>query len=75
MSFLSCLGFWCDVAGGPGDERGALTPLLEDHEVTLSTFDAAAWLVFPARRYIPARVRAVTELLSAHLQSPAEGPP
>ncbi len=48
-------------------EGGRLSALLEDYEVTLSTFDASAWLVFPARRYIPARVRAVTDLIVEHL--------
>ena len=43
---------------------GALVDVLPGLRVTLSTFDAAAWLVLPARRYVPARVRAVADFLA-----------
>ena len=43
---------------------GQLVPLLEAYQVAVSSFASAAWLVFPARRYVPARVRALAEWLA-----------
>ena len=48
---------------------GELVVLLPEHEVTLTTFDASVWLALPTRRYVPARVRAVTEFLVQELQA------
>ena len=49
--------------------RGTLVELLPEWEVTLSTFDASAWLVLPTRRYVPARVRAVADFLADRVGS------
>ena len=46
---------------------GDLVQLLPEVPVTLTTFDAAVWLALPTRRYVPARVRAVTDFLVDHL--------
>lgn len=55
-----------------GDDiaAGTLVALCGEQEVTLSTFDASAWLVFPTRRYIPAGVRAVADFLAGRLARP-----
>lgn len=47
-----------DIAGG------RLIDLLPDHKGTATDFDAAAWIVYPSRDYVPARLR----VLLSHLQ-------
>ena len=44
---------------------GDLVVLLDNYEVAVNAFDAAAWLVYPSRRFVPARVRAFADWLVA----------
>jgi len=51
-----------------GDIRaGALRNLFGDYRVTATTFDTAAWILYPSRHYVPAKVRAMTEFLRVKL--------
>jgi DNA-binding transcriptional LysR family regulator len=43
--------------------RGRLTVCLAGWDVTATTFDTAAWLVYPSRSYLPAKVRAMIDYL------------
>ena len=52
---------------------GRLVDLFPHHEVTAANFDAAVWLLYASRAYIPRRVRAVVEFLKQRI-SPAPGP-
>ncbi len=54
-----------DLAGG------ALVDLFPRHDVTATTFDTAAWLLYPSRKYLPAKVRATIDFLRAAL-APAQ---
>jgi DNA-binding transcriptional LysR family regulator len=47
--------------------HGRLVDLFPQHEVTATTFDTAAWLLYPSRRYLPHKVRATIEFLRKHL--------
>lgn len=42
---------------------GALQICLGDWAVTATTFDTAAWLVYPSRSFVPAKVRAMIDFL------------
>ncbi len=44
-------------------DDGRLVDLFPDHEVTATTFDTAAWLVYPSRAHLPQKVRAVIDYL------------
>ncbi len=44
-------------------EQGALVDLFPGIEVTATSFETAAWLIYPSRRYLPARVRAGIDFL------------
>lgn len=58
------LGHWLvdqDIAAG------RLIDLFPDHEVTASSFDSAAWLLYPSRAYLPRRVRAVADFLKSRI--------
>jgi DNA-binding transcriptional LysR family regulator len=51
-----------------GDLRnGGLEDLFPDHEVTATTFDTAAWLLYPSRAYLPRKTRSVIDFLRANL--------
>ncbi|HEX2666768.1 MAG TPA: LysR substrate-binding domain-containing protein [Gammaproteobacteria bacterium] len=54
------LPYWL-VAGLLRD--GALVDLFTDYAVTATTFDAAAWLVYPSRAYLPNKVRVMVDFL------------
>jgi DNA-binding transcriptional LysR family regulator len=43
--------------------QGALVDLLPDWEATAAAFDTAAWLLYPSRDYIPAKVRVLIDFL------------
>ncbi|WP_147125335.1 LysR family transcriptional regulator [Shimia ponticola] len=43
--------------------RGRLMNLFPDWQVTATTFDTAAWLLYPSRRHLPARTRAAITVL------------
>jgi DNA-binding transcriptional LysR family regulator len=42
---------------------GRLVDLFPDLSVTATTFDTAAWLVYPSRSYLPAKVRVMIDFL------------
>ena len=44
-----------------------LINLFPDHEVTATTFERAAWLVYPSRAYLPHKVRVMLDFLKAEL--------
>ncbi len=46
---------------------GRLVRILPEYEATLTDFDTGAWLLYPSRRYLPARTRAVIDFLRARL--------
>lgn len=46
-------------------ETGALVHCIADWDATATSFDTAAWLVYPSRSYVPAKVRAMVEFLRA----------
>lgn len=52
--------------------EGTLVELLEDHEATASEFDAAVWMLYPSRSYLPRKVRVLAEYLKSSF---AGGPP
>lgn len=47
---------------------GRLVDLFPDHEVTATTFDTGAWLLYPSRAYLPAKVRGVIDVLREGLR-------
>lgn len=51
---------------------GTLVDLFPDHEVTAAVDDAAAWLLYPSRKYVPLKVRAFVAFLREQFTS---GPP
>ncbi len=46
---------------------GRLIDLFPDHEVTATSFDTAAWALYPSRAYVPAKTRAVLGHLRGYL--------
>jgi DNA-binding transcriptional LysR family regulator len=46
---------------------GALVNVFPDHAVTATTFDTAAWLVYPSRAYLPNKVRVMADFLREKL--------
>lgn len=60
------------VAGSLAD--GRLVDLFPDLDVTATTFDTAAWLVYPTRAYLPAKVRAMIDFLKEQLQDRTTAP-
>ena len=55
---------------GPDLATGRLTDLFPEHDVTATSFDTAAWLIYASRRYVPKKVRLMTKFLRAHLGRP-----
>ncbi len=53
---------------------GTLVDVFPGHEVTATTYDTAAWLIYPSREYVPRRVRAVIEFLRSELQDQMDVP-
>lgn len=51
----------------PHITSGRLTRLFASHEVTATSFDTGAWLVYPSRSFLPAKTRAMIDFLSAAL--------
>jgi DNA-binding transcriptional LysR family regulator len=75
----------CAVAGmgivllprwGLADElrRGALVQVLDGYRASVSALDGAAWLVYPSRSYVPAKVRVFVDHVRAAFRAgaPAE---
>ncbi|WP_299550208.1 substrate binding domain-containing protein [uncultured Tateyamaria sp.] len=48
--------------------QGTLVDLFPDHDVTATTFDTGAWLLYPSRNYLPTKVRAVIDFLRTQLR-------
>ena len=46
-------------------EQGRLVKLMPEYEVTATTYDTAAWLVFPDRSFLPAKTRQTIDFLKA----------
>jgi DNA-binding transcriptional LysR family regulator len=46
---------------------GRLVELFPAYEVTATTFETAAWIVYSSRAYMPARVRRTIDFLRSHL--------
>ncbi len=44
-------------------EAGRLIDLFPDHEVSAADFDTGAWIVYPDRAYVPAKLRAFIDCL------------
>ncbi|MFQ6548310.1 LysR family transcriptional regulator [Aestuariibius sp. 2305UL40-4] len=47
---------------------GRLVDLFPAHEVTATAFETGAWLLYPSRAYLPAKVRAVIDFLAERLR-------
>ena len=50
---------------------GTLVDLFPQHEVAATSFETAAWLLYPSRAFLPNKVRVAIDFLKAHLASPA----
>jgi DNA-binding transcriptional LysR family regulator len=46
---------------------GSLVDIFPHHAVTATTFDTAAWLVYPSRAYLPNKVRVMADFLRERL--------
>ncbi len=46
---------------------GRLVDLFPDHDVTATTFDTAAWLLYPSRAFLPNKVRVAIDFLRVRL--------
>lgn len=46
---------------------GVVADVFPDHRVTATTFETAAWLVYPSRNYLPGKVRAMVDYLKEQL--------
>ena len=51
-------------------ENGSLVPLFEDFQASVSGFDTAAWVVYPSRTYVPARLRVFIDHLRSNRGAP-----
>jgi DNA-binding transcriptional LysR family regulator len=47
--------------------RGELVDVLPEHRAAATTFDTAAWLVYPSRAFVPRKVRAMVDFLRVRL--------
>lgn len=52
---------------------GRLVDPFPDLRATATSFDTAAWLVYPSRAYLPGKVRAMADFLRQHLRRGAAG--
>lgn len=50
---------------------GALVQVLGDYQASVSELGGAAWLLYPSRRHVPAKVRVFVELLRARFRGGA----
>ncbi len=55
-------------------DQGKLVDVFPDWDVTATTFDTGAWLLYPSRTFLPARTRAVIDVLRAHITRRSVGP-
>lgn len=49
---------------------GRLVDLFPDHAVTATTFEAAVWLIYPSRSFLPRKVRAMIDFLRGEAVPP-----
>ncbi|MEL6963871.1 MAG: LysR substrate-binding domain-containing protein [Pseudomonadota bacterium] len=49
--------------------NGRCIDLFPTYQVTATSFETAAWLVYPSRRFLPNKVRCMIEFLRTHLAS------
>jgi DNA-binding transcriptional LysR family regulator len=49
--------------------QGRLVNVLPDHEIVGGNTRASAWLVYPSKRYLPFKVRAMVDFLKIHLSA------
>jgi DNA-binding transcriptional LysR family regulator len=47
--------------------HGDLVEVFPQHRVTATTFETAAWLVYPSRAYLPSKVRVFADFLKEHM--------
>lgn len=47
--------------------RGDLVDLFPHYDVTATEFETAAWLLYPSRRFLPAKTRLVIDFLREKL--------
>ncbi|MFG1380917.1 LysR family transcriptional regulator [Xanthobacter versatilis] len=55
---------------GPDLATGTLIDLFPDYDITATSFDTAAWLIYASRRYMPKKVRLMTKFLRERLGRP-----
>jgi DNA-binding transcriptional LysR family regulator len=48
-------------------KSGALIDVFPDREATATTFDTAAWAIYPSRAFLPHKVRVAIDFLRSHL--------
>jgi DNA-binding transcriptional LysR family regulator len=46
---------------------GRLIDVFPEYEVTATSFDTGAWLLFPSRAYLPARTRSIIDFFKKNL--------
>jgi DNA-binding transcriptional LysR family regulator len=61
------IGLFADWLVAEDLADGRLVDLFPHHDVTATSFETAAWLVYPSRDFLPAKVRAVIDLLRDRL--------
>jgi DNA-binding transcriptional LysR family regulator len=47
---------------------GRLIDLFPEYSVTATDFDTAAWIIYPSRSYLPAKVRAFIDFVRERLR-------
>jgi DNA-binding transcriptional LysR family regulator len=47
--------------------NGRLIHVLNQWDVTATSFDTAAWLVYPSRSYLPGKTRAMIDFLKGNI--------
>jgi DNA-binding transcriptional LysR family regulator len=55
-------------------QAGRLVDCFPDHEVTATTFDTAAWLLYPTRAFLPQKTRVMADFLRAEVFDGAPTP-
>lgn len=54
----------------PDIRDGRLINLFPDYEATATTFDTAAWIIYPSRAYLPTKTRAMIDFMKDQLRAP-----
>ena len=54
--------------------KGDLVEVFPHHRVTATTFETAAWLVYPSRSYLPSKVRVFADFLKEHMLARGKEP-